>query len=63
MYGRGRPYDPGEGDDNARQGEDGTRSYTEAVADERVYHDDHHRGNARRDEDVRLELFLHLGQT
>ena len=58
-----RPDDAGEGDDDAGEGEDGASADAEAVADEGVDDDDHHGGDARRDEDVRLELLLHLGQT
>ena len=58
-----RPNDAGECDDDAGEGEDGAGADAEAVADEGVDHDDHHGGDARGDEDVRLKLLLHLGQT
>ena len=57
-----RSDDAGEGDDDAGEREDRAGPDAEAVADERVYHDDHHGGDARGDEDVRLELLLHFGQ-
>ena len=56
------PDDAGEGDNDAREREDRAGSDAEAVADERVYHDDHHGGDARGDEDVGLEFLLHLCQ-